>query len=75
MSNDENTKEAVIVIDSLTKRFEDITAVNRLTLEIKKGELFRLLGPNGAGKTTTIHILCGLLEPTSGLVNVGGYYR
>jgi len=66
-------KEAAIVIDNLTKRFEDVTAVDGLNLEVKKGELFGLLGPNGAGKTTTINVLCGLLEPTSGSANVGGY--
>ena len=53
-----------IVISDLVKRFGDITAVNGLNLEIKKGELFGFLGPNGAGKTTTISILCGLLAPS-----------
>ena len=66
-------KEVAIVIDNLTKRFEDVTAVDGLSLEVEKGELFGLLGPNGAGKTTTINVLCGLLEPTSGSVSVGGY--
>jgi len=65
--------ELAIVIDNLTKRFEDVIAVNGLSLEIEKGELFGLLGPNGAGKTTVINVLCGLLEPTSGSVRVGGY--
>jgi len=65
-------KEVAIVIDNLTKRFEDVTAVDGLSLEVEKGELFGLLGPNGAGKTTTINVLCGLLEPTSGSVRVGG---
>lgn len=68
-----NLKEAAIVIENLTKRFGDITAVDGLSLEVEKGELFGLLGPNGAGKTTTINVLCGLLEPTSGSANVGGY--
>lgn len=66
-------KEKEIVIENLTKKFEDVTAVDGLSLEIEKGELFGLLGPNGAGKTTTINILCGLLEETSGSVSVGGY--
>ena len=66
-------KEAAIIIENLTKRFEDVTAVDGLSLEVEKGELFGLLGPNGAGKTTTINVLCGLLEPTSGSVSVGGY--
>ena len=66
-------KEVAIIIDNLTKRFEDVTAVDELSLEVEKGELFGLLGPNGAGKTTTINVLCGLLEPTNGSVSVGGY--
>jgi len=66
-------KEAAIVIENLTKKYEDVTAVDGLNLVVDKGELFGLLGPNGAGKTTTINILCGLLEPTSGSVMVGGH--
>jgi ABC-2 type transport system ATP-binding protein len=66
-------KEPEIVIENLTKKFEDVTAVDSLSLEIEKGELFGLLGPNGAGKTTLIKVLCGLLDPTSGSVHVGGY--
>ncbi|MCW4053154.1 MAG: ATP-binding cassette domain-containing protein [Candidatus Bathyarchaeota archaeon] len=67
------TKQVEIAVENLTKRFEDITAVDDLTLQVEKGELFGLLGPNGAGKTTAINILTGLLEPTSGSVLVGGY--
>jgi ABC-2 type transport system ATP-binding protein len=66
-------KGKAIVIENLTKRFEDITAVDGLNLEVENGELFGLLGPNGAGKTTTINVLCGLLKPTSGSVKVGGF--
>lgn len=65
-------KEAAITIENLTKKFEDVIAVDGLSLSIEKAELFGLLGPNGAGKTTTINILCGLLKPTSGSVKVGG---
>jgi ABC-2 type transport system ATP-binding protein len=50
-----------------------VIAVDGLSLEVGEGELFGLLGPNGAGKTTTINVLCGILEPTSGHVNVGGH--
>jgi ABC-2 type transport system ATP-binding protein len=64
---------SVIVIKDLTKRFEDVTAVNGLSLEIHRGEMFGFLGPNGAGKTTTINMLCGLLEPTAGAATVAGY--
>ncbi len=66
-------KEAAIVIDNLTKKFEDVTAVDGLSLTVEKAELFGLLGPNGAGKTTTINVLSGLSEPTSGSIRVGGY--
>lgn len=62
-----------IKIDSLVKRFGDITAVDGLSLEIREGEIFGLLGPNGAGKSTTINILSGLIEPTSGSATVGGF--
>jgi ABC-2 type transport system ATP-binding protein len=63
----------VIVINDLVKKFDDVTAVNGLDLEIRKGEMFGFLGPNGAGKTTTINMLCGLLEPTAGSATVAGY--
>jgi ABC-2 type transport system ATP-binding protein len=62
----------IIAIDSLDKSYGDVTAVNDLTLDIRKGELFGLLGPNGAGKTTTISVLCGLLAPTAGSTRIGG---
>jgi ABC-2 type transport system ATP-binding protein len=62
-----------IVINGLMKDFGDVRAVNGLTLEIRKGELFGLLGPNGAGKTTTISILCGLLEPSAGSAQIAGF--
>jgi ABC-2 type transport system ATP-binding protein len=71
--NMRSKKEKAIVIENLTKKYEDIKAVDGLNLEVYKGELFGLLGPNGAGKTTTINVLCGLLEPTSGSAKVGGY--
>ena len=62
-----------IVIQNLVKRFEDITAVDGISFEVKPGELFGLLGPNGAGKTTIINILTGQLKPTSGTAVVSGY--
>ena len=65
--------ESAIKIESLTKKFEDKTALENLTLQVAKGELFGLLGPNGAGKTTTINILCGLIKPTSGTAAIYGY--
>lgn len=60
-------------MENLVKKFEDVTAVDGINLQVSKGELFGLLGPNGAGKTTTINILCGLIKPTSGSAKVGGY--
>ena len=62
-----------IVINDLMKKFGDVTAVDGLSLDIRKGELFGLLGPNGAGKTTTISMLCGLLEPSAGSAQIAGF--
>ena len=59
--------ESAIVTENLVKKFEDVTAVDGVSLQVNRGELFGLLGPNGAGKTTTINILCGLTKPTSGV--------
>ena len=56
----------------LTKRFGRLTAVNDVSLEIPKGEIFGFLGPNGAGKTTTIKMMAGILEPTEGSVIIDG---
>lgn len=61
-----------ITASQLTKRYDDTLAVDSLTLEIQRGEVFGLLGPNGAGKTTTILMLLGLTEPTSGRAAVDG---
>jgi ABC-2 type transport system ATP-binding protein len=63
----------VIIIRDLAKHFDDVTAVSGLNLEIRKGEMFGFLGPNGAGKTTTISMLSGLLKPTSGSAQIGGF--
>ncbi len=62
-----------IIIKGLMKKFGDITAVNGLNLDIRRGEMFGFLGPNGAGKTTTISMLCGLLEPSAGSVQIAGF--
>jgi len=61
-----------IVVKDLTRRFGDFVAVDRLTFDVKQGEIFGFLGANGAGKSTTIRMLCGLLEPTAGTATVGG---
>ena len=61
-----------IVVSNLTRRFGDFVAVDRLSFEVRAGEIFGFLGANGAGKSTTIRMLCGLLEPTSGTASVDG---
>ena len=64
--------ETVIQTHKLTKRYNGLTAVDDLSLEIHKGEVFGLLGPNGAGKTTSISMICGLLQPDAGEVLIQG---
>jgi ABC-2 type transport system ATP-binding protein len=64
---------SLIEIKNLTKKFEEFTAVDDLSLEINEGEIFGLLGPNGAGKTTTLSILATLLPPTTGSALVNGF--
>lgn len=64
--------ERAISVSDLTRRFGDFTAVDRVSFEVRRGEIFGFLGPNGSGKTTTIRMLCGLLLPTSGRASVLG---
>ncbi len=66
-------KQAIIEVHALTKRYGDLTAVDRVTFSVFKGEVFAFLGPNGAGKTTTLEILQGLRRPTSGTASVLGF--
>ena len=61
----------MIEVNGLTKKFEDITAVDSLTFSVGEGEVFGLLGPNGAGKTTTVRMLCCLISKTSGTAKFG----
>ncbi len=63
----------IIQVKELVKQFGAFTAVDHITFEVQKGEIFGFLGANGAGKTTAIRMLCGLLEPTSGALQVAGY--
>ena len=67
------SEEHAVVVRDLVKRFGAFTAVNRVSFEVRKGEVFGFLGPNGAGKSTTIRMLCGLLSPTDGEGTVAGY--
>ncbi|MFH0725346.1 MAG: ATP-binding cassette domain-containing protein [Pseudomonadota bacterium] len=62
-----------VTVEHLTRRFGAFTAVNDVSFEVPRGEIFGFLGPNGAGKSTTIRMLCGLLKPTSGRGTVGGF--
>lgn len=68
MSND-----IIIKMQDLTKSFKEITAVNRLTLDVYRGEIFGIVGPDGAGKTTTIRMLAAIMNPTSGSATVAGF--
>src|SRR5579862_5762642 len=65
--------EKVITARELTRRFGDFTAVDKITFDVEKGEIFGFLGANGAGKTTAMRMLCGLLMPTSGEATVAGF--
>lgn len=67
-----NRGEIAIGADQLIRRFGDFTAVNGVSLDVRYGEVYGLLGANGAGKTTTIKMLCGLLAPTSGSMQLAG---
>jgi ABC-2 type transport system ATP-binding protein len=61
-----------IVVEHLTRRFGEFVAVNDVSFDVRKGEVFGFLGANGAGKSTTIRMLCGLLKPTAGRASVDG---
>src|SRR5262245_19836021 len=69
----EAKKEIVVSVKNLVKRFGDFIAVNQISLDVTRGEIFGFLGPNGAGKSTTIRMLCGILNPTAGEGRVAGY--
>jgi ABC-2 type transport system ATP-binding protein len=65
--------DIAVSVTSLEKKFGSFTAVNKISFEVKQGEIFGFLGPNGAGKSTTIRMLCGILTPTSGAGTVRGF--
>ncbi|ABB30899.1 ABC transporter related protein [Geobacter metallireducens RCH3] len=65
--------DLAVTLRNLEKRFGDFVAVNRVSLDVKRGEIFGFLGPNGAGKSTTIRMLCGILQPTAGSGTVAGF--
>ena len=68
-----STDSFSVSVEALEKKFADFVAVNKISFNVKRGEIFGFLGPNGAGKSTTIRMLCGILAPTSGKGQVGGY--
>ncbi len=63
----------VILAENLTRQFGEFTAVDHLQVAVHPGEVFGLLGANGAGKTTAIRMLCGMLPPTAGRIQVAGW--
>jgi len=63
----------IVTVSKLVKTFGDLVAVDGVSFEVARGEVFGFLGPNGAGKTTTINMLCTLLKPTAGTATVNGY--
>jgi len=65
--------ENAVEIKDLSKHYDEVIAVNRISFEVRKGEIFGFLGPNGAGKTTTIRILTGVIKPNGGTANIMGY--
>lgn len=62
----------MIRVTNLVKKFGDLTAVDNVSFDVERGEIFAFLGPNGAGKTTTIKMLTTLLQPTSGSLELDG---
>ena len=65
--------DPIITVENLVKRFDNLVAVDHISFQVARGEIFGFLGPNGAGKTTTINILCTLSKPTSGRAIVNGF--
>lgn len=65
--------DIVLKLEGLTKKYDNKPVVDHITIEIRKGEIFGLLGPNGAGKSTTMNMVCSLVKPTAGKVELFGY--
>lgn len=66
-------KNSILKLNSVSKRFRSVIAVDDFSLEIGSGEIFALIGPNGSGKTTTIKMIAGILRPTNGEITIDGY--
>jgi len=69
----ETSDDKAVVVRDLVRRFGSFVAVNRVSFEVRRGEIFGFLGPNGAGKSTTIRMLCGILRPSEGAGSVAGF--
>lgn len=69
---DHDTREVIVDVRDLMRRFGEFTAVDHVSFQVARGEIFGLLGPNGAGKTTTFRMLCGLLKASGGSISVAG---
>jgi len=67
-----NAATTIIAVEELTKSFLDVTAVNALSFEVSRGEIFGLVGPDGCGKTTTMRMLAGVMRPDAGAITVDG---
>lgn len=67
------TKNKIVVLEGLTKKYDNKTVVDHISLDIEKGEIFGLLGPNGAGKSTTMNMVCSIKKPTMGNIQLFGY--
>jgi len=70
--NAPNHNSWAVEVEGLVKRFDSFVAVDHVSFQVRRGEIFGFLGPNGAGKSTTIRVLCGLLGPSEGRASVGG---
>ncbi len=68
-----SSQPTTVTVDKLERRFGGFVAVNQVSFQVKRGEIFGFLGPNGAGKSTTIRMLCGILSPTGGSGSVAGF--
>lgn len=69
---DNKMSDAVVKVEGLTKKYDNRNVVDHISLEIKRGEIFGLLGPNGAGKSTTMNMICSLIKPTDGKIELFG---
>ena len=73
MPASESMSEYAVTVENLEKKFGQFQAVNKVSFQVKRGEIFGFLGPNGAGKSTTMRMLCGIITPTAGKASVIGY--